>query len=99
MALPSLADVNGGAISADAAKRVKHYKENIGPVGAYTSNSKGFDFIRQIVCDYIKERDGSHLADPDPFNIYLTNGASEAVSLMYQMLIRNPQDGIMIPIP
>ena len=35
----------------------------------------------------------------DAKNIYLTNGAGEGVKILFSMLIRNENDGIMIPIP
>lgn len=35
----------------------------------------------------------------DPENIYMTNGASEAIKLCFKMITRNYQQGIMIPIP
>lgn len=66
-------------------------------IGAYTSNSKGFMYAREKICDFIKNRDGVDLCDPK--NIYLTNGAGEGVKLVFNMLIRNSNDGIMIPIP
>jgi aspartate/methionine/tyrosine aminotransferase len=46
----------------------------------------------------IDERDENEEKSDDNA-IYLTNGCSEAVTLVYQMLIRNSNDGIMIPIP
>lgn len=48
------------------------------------------------VCDFIQRRDG-HRADPD--NIFLTNGASEAVRLVLRTAIRGPSDGVMVPVP
>jgi aspartate/methionine/tyrosine aminotransferase len=53
--------------------------------------------MREKVAEYISRNDGGLPSIPD--DIYLTNGASEVVALAYQMLIRNPNDGIMIPIP
>ena len=85
------------AINADAKERAKIYIEkSMTPIGAYTSNSKGDPYFRQIVADYIGQRDDV-VSDID--NIYLTNGASEGVRLALSLLIRNKNDGIMIPIP
>ena len=39
------------------------------------------------------------MSDSTEDNIYLTNGASEAVRLCFAALLRNPNDGILIPIP
>lgn len=44
----------------------------------------------------IKERDGHDCKLED---LYLTEGASGAVKLILQMLIRNEKDAIMIPYP
>lgn len=44
----------------------------------------------------IKERDGHECKVED---LYLTEGASGAVKLILQMLIRNEKDAIMIPYP
>jgi len=32
-------------------------------------------------------------------NIYLTNGASEAIRILFRCLIRNHHDGVLVPIP
>ena len=49
------------------------------------------------MADFIKQRDNVPYADAK--NVYLTNGAGEGVKLVFNMLIRGPSDGIMIPIP
>lgn len=66
-------------------------------VGAYTGNSKGWIYVRQTVADFIRRRDNVDFADFE--DIYLTNGASEAVRIAFKMLIRNPNDGVLVPIP
>ena len=53
--------------------------------------------MRQTVADFINRRDG--VQDSTAENIYLTNGASEAVRLAFSALLRNSNDGILIPIP
>jgi aspartate/methionine/tyrosine aminotransferase len=72
-----------------------------GAVGAY-SDSRGPQFVREAIARFIDARDGvsegsGKKANPD--QIFLTNGASEAVRYLLEMLITGPQDGIMIPIP
>lgn len=52
----------------------------IGGIGAY-SDSKGLPIVRQEFADFLKKRDGFG-ADID--NIFLCNGASEAVRLVLQ---------------
>jgi len=65
-------------ISEDAKNRVRAFRANSSPLGAYTGNSKGLEFVRESVARFIEERDGPAVkANVD--NIYLTNGASEAV--------------------
>ncbi len=64
-------------------------------VGAY-SESKGVRFIREAVANFIAERDG---IETDPEAIYLTDGASKGVQTALRILISDPSDGIMIPIP
>lgn len=69
--------------------------------GAYTANSKGWEFVRQSVCNFINERDGL-VGEEQVSNIesiYLTNGASEAVRLGLMAIIRNDHDGVLVPIP
>ena len=65
-------------------------------MGAYTSNSKGYPYVRNKIAQFISERDN---VDADPDKIYCTNGASEGARLILNMLIRNNQDGVLIPIP
>ncbi|KAI8979833.1 pyridoxal phosphate-dependent transferase [Mycotypha africana] len=80
---------------ADAIARAELLIKHVGSVGAY-SHSKGIPHIRENVAKFIEERDG-YPADPD--NIFLTQGASEGVQRVIQMLTQNANSGIMIPIP
>lgn len=67
--------------------------------GAY-SESQGSLFIREAVAAFIDRRDGvSGGQKADPARIFLTNGASEGVRNILELLITSPADGIMIPIP
>jgi aspartate/methionine/tyrosine aminotransferase len=89
--------LNSNGISDDAKNRARTYIKMLGtPVGAYTGNSKGFDYAREQIAKFINKRDG---VEADSKNIYLTNGASEGVRTSFNMLIRNEKDGVMIPIP
>ena len=70
-------------------------------MGAY-SDSSGPQFIREAVARYIDRRDGAddvHLPRSDPGQIFITNGASEAVRYVIDLLIGDESDGVMIPIP
>ena len=87
-----------GVLSPDAVNRIETLMaETKSPTGAYTGNSKGWSYVRRSVADFINRRDG--VSDSTEDNIYLTNGASEAVRLCFAALLRNPNDGILIPIP
>jgi aspartate/methionine/tyrosine aminotransferase len=86
------------ALSEDAKNRCRQLIENCNsPPGAYTGNSKGWVHVRQSVVDFIHRRDGT--SDSDVDKVYMTNGASEAVRLAFTSLIRNSNDGVLIPIP
>ena len=67
-----------------------------GGIGAY-SDSRGSLGIRQEVANYIAERDG--VPAPNPDHVFLTDGASVAVRMGLNAMIRNENDGIMVPIP
>ncbi len=69
-------------------------------VGAY-SDSNGPAFIREAVAAFIDRRDGGGdgLVPSRPEHVFLTNGASEAVRYIIEVLTAQPSDGIMIPIP
>ncbi len=70
-------------------------------MGAYT-DSKGIYFIREAVANFIDERDGIGLTGgipADPEKVFLTSGASEGAKSVIDLLIADPKDGIMIPIP
>jgi len=70
-------------------------------LGAYTE-SNGPLFIREKVADFIDKRDGVDAGGgvkSNPDNIFITNGASEGVKYIIELLITGKNDGIMIPIP
>jgi len=70
-------------------------------MGAYT-DSPGPPFIREAIARFIDARDGVDAGTgvrSDPAHIFLTNGASEGVRSVLELLIAGPNDGIMIPIP
>ena len=87
-----------GVLSEDSLRRIATLRaECKSPTGAYTGNSKGWNYVRRSVADFINRRDG--VSDSDEEKIYLTNGASEGVRICFNALIRNNNDGILIPIP
>jgi glutamate--glyoxylate aminotransferase len=66
-----------------------------GGIGAY-QDSRGNMLVRQEVADFIQARDG-HAADPN--SIFLTDGASVAVRMALNAMIRDNRDGVLVPIP
>jgi len=81
---------------ADVIKRAKLIMEkNPTGTGAYTQ-STGVPFIREAIAEFIKKRDGIS-ADKD--KIMLTDGASKGVQAALTLVIKNSNDGIMIPTP
>ena len=66
-------------------------------MGAYTE-SQGPGFIREAISQFIDLRDKNDIAS-DPESIFLTDGASDAVRRILELLITGRNDGIMIPIP
>jgi aspartate/methionine/tyrosine aminotransferase len=83
------------SLPADVVARAKRILGGCSGLGAY-SESKGIEVVRDSVKAYIEKRDGYPTNVDD---IFLTNGASEGVKTLLNMLIRGPKDGVMIPIP
>lgn len=81
----------------DALERARFFHKVVGQsgTGAYT-NSQGLSGVRELVADFIAERDG-HPSSPN--DIFLTNGASAAIELTLNALIAGENDAIMVPIP
>ncbi|XAR51304.1 Alanine transaminase [Bertholletia excelsa] len=86
-----------GLFSADAIERAWQILDQIPgrATGAY-SHSQGIKGLRDTIAAGIEARDGF---PADPNDIYLTDGASPAVHMMMQLLIRSEKDGILCPIP
>ena len=81
----------------DAIARAKSYLAALpGGTGAY-SHSKGVPVFREQVAEFLARRDGGHETNVE--DIFLTDGASQGVQAILQCLIRNAEDGILVPIP
>lgn len=91
-ACPSVAH----AVSPDAAERAGNILADAKSLGAY-SHSKGVPYIRKRVAKALEKRDGGAPADHE--HIFLTNGASDGVKAVLNMLVRNSSDGVLIPVP
>ncbi|CAD8211876.1 unnamed protein product [Paramecium pentaurelia] len=84
--------------SEDVQRRVKHYCDKIGfQIGAY-SQSPGYPVVREAIANFIQKRDGT-LEKPNINDILLTDGASAGITLMFNLLLKDNKDGVMIPIP
>uniref|UniRef100_A0A7R9Z8F2 Aminotransferase class I/classII large domain-containing protein n=1 Tax=Chlamydomonas euryale TaxID=1486919 RepID=A0A7R9Z8F2_9CHLO len=66
-----------------------------GGMGAY-SDSRGNLLVRQEVADFFTKRDG---VPSSPDRIFITDGASVAVRMMLNAILRDGNDGILVPIP
>ena len=93
---PALMDLAPAAFPADVIEAAKAILTGTKHgLGAY-SESRGVRCIREAVAEFILERD--HIG-VDPDAIFLTDGASKGVQTILRLLIGDPRDGIMIPIP
>ncbi|XP_057454995.1 alanine aminotransferase 2, mitochondrial-like [Lotus japonicus] len=83
--------------SSDAIERTRKILDQIPAraTGAY-SQSEGIKGLRDTIATGIEARDGF---PAHPNDIFLINGASSAIDMMLQLLIRSESDGIMCAIP
>lgn len=79
----------------DTIARARKLLKSTGSVGAY-SHSQGDIGIRRSVANFIERRDGF---PSDANDIFLTGGASAAVSYLIQVLSSDEKAGFLIPIP
>lgn len=80
----------------DVIDRAKLYLEKIkGGLGAY-SDSRGNQYIRQEIANYIQDQSGQPV---NIDNIFIANGASECVRMLLFAMIRKSNDGVLVPIP
>lgn len=94
---PELLNKNiDGLFHSDSIKRAKYVLEQIPEgVGAYSA-SAGVWFVREAIAKFITRRDN---IPANPERIILTDGASKAAQTVIHAIIKNPNDGIMLPIP
>lgn len=89
--------IKKGVFQKDVILRAKRILKDVGgSVGAYSS-SQGVLGIRKTVADFITRRDGGEPAYPE--DVFLTAGASAAVSYILSILCRGQETGVLIPIP
>ncbi|KAI3406127.2 ALT1 [Candida oxycetoniae] len=94
---PKLLDEPALKFPQDVKKRAKLILDNVGSIGAY-SHSQGAPFFRQSIAEFITKRDGG-LLPANANNIFLTAGASTAVSYLLEILSQDEHSGFLIPIP
>eukprot|EP00013_Stygamoeba_regulata_P027954 CAMPEP_0177664696 /NCGR_PEP_ID=MMETSP0447-20121125/20645_1 /TAXON_ID=0 /ORGANISM="Stygamoeba regulata, Strain BSH-02190019" /LENGTH=502 /DNA_ID=CAMNT_0019170713 /DNA_START=88 /DNA_END=1596 /DNA_ORIENTATION=+ len=79
----------------DAIEHARHLLSFVTTTGAY-SESQGVLGVRKAVAQFIAARDGVPATED---NIFLTDGASPGIKSFLQLLLRNEDDAVMIPIP
>lgn len=80
----------------DLIERAKEFLEATNnSIGAYT-HTKGIPLVRAHIADFIERRDG-FAADPE--NIFMTNGASTAISMVLNLIVSDENVGVLLPIP
>lgn len=88
--------MNAAGCEEDVRARVESTLEMVGPsTGAYTHSMGVLGFRRQIA-EFMSERDGMAT---DPNDIYMTNGASEAIHRVISLFASSDRTGVLIPIP
>ncbi len=86
------------SISKDAKERAQKILGTVEyphALGAYTG-SQGLTVVRESIKKYIEERDHYPV---NINNLFLTNGASDGVTTIFNVLLGGPKDAVMIPIP
>jgi len=83
---------------ADAIERAREIKIALNGMGtgAYT-HSQGPMPFRQDISKFIEERDAGVKSNPN--HIFMTNGASCAISMILTTLLSDPSCGVLVPIP
>jgi len=91
-------EIKNSTLPADVVQRAREYISAFPKFGAY-SHSKGIEQLRRLIAKYIDQRDGSKVPKVDPEDLFITDGASMGVKTVLELLIRGPNDAILIPIP
>jgi alanine transaminase len=82
----------------DAKSRANRYMDGMAgrSSGSYT-HSAGIRQVREDVAEFIRKRDNDAPCNPD--DLFLTDGAGPGAQMLVRLLIRGPQDGMMVPVP
>ena len=92
---PGILKTDNHGFPKDVVERAQKILGSIGSIGAY-SHSQGAALFRKSIAEFITRRDG-YAANPN--NLFLTSGASTAVSYLLQILSADENSGFLIPIP
>ncbi|TQS31771.1 hypothetical protein Golomagni_07938, partial [Golovinomyces magnicellulatus] len=87
--------VNGLGYKSDVIERAKYLLKHVGSVGAYSASS-GVPAIKESVAKFLERRDGF---PADPAHIYLSGGASSGVNTLLNVICKDSNSGVLIPIP
>eukprot|EP00419_Tripos_fusus_P062242 CAMPEP_0172915998 /NCGR_PEP_ID=MMETSP1075-20121228/195352_1 /TAXON_ID=2916 /ORGANISM="Ceratium fusus, Strain PA161109" /LENGTH=502 /DNA_ID=CAMNT_0013775181 /DNA_START=73 /DNA_END=1580 /DNA_ORIENTATION=+ len=81
----------------DVLERASRYLSRLkdGATGAYSS-PQGHLVFREEVASYLSLRDETDTSVDD---VFLTDGASAAIKMVLQLILRGSEDGILLPIP
>ena len=90
------AEVNNPMINSDIKNRAKYYLGQIDNNIGSLSPASGYGFIRKSVARFVNKQSGMKLTKDD---IILTEGSCNAINLIFNSIINNPNDGIMVPSP
>lgn len=96
--MPSLLDSPAATdlFSQPAQQRARQYLDAIrGGIGAY-SDSQGYSIVRDEVADFITARDGPELGKASAGDIFLTDGASAGVKMMFVVFDCDVLEGITV---
>ena len=94
MVCPDL--IENESVNVDARKRARKILDEIGSAGSY-SPSLGIHSIRENVAKFIARED--NVPQPSVDDIFLCEGASQGVHVLFNTLIGNKDDSVMIPVP
>lgn len=95
---PELLDVPGisNSIPVDIQDEARMILSKIKGIGPYT-DSPGVHLARQSIASFIERRD--KIGEVDFRNVYLNNGASGSISMLFDSILFCEKDTVMIPIP
>ena len=89
-------EINNPIISKDIKKRVHYYFGQIDHNIGSLSPASGYGFIRNNVAKFVNNQSGMKIKKDD---VILTEGSCNAINLIFNSIISNSNDGIMVPSP